>query len=117
MLPKIIFLHHICFEESTFNCMSLHLHNSCSRFELLITSYWTVKKSPDFELIPTQCINTLINKAYILCFHLIEPEIDEGVAGDVCHGEDVTHEEQDGGMARGGARVPVKGLSHKMIFS
>jgi hypothetical protein len=50
-----------------------------------------------------------MNEAYILFFHLVEPEIDEGVAGDVGHGEDVTHEEQDGGMTRGRAWVPLKG--------
>jgi hypothetical protein len=46
---------------------------------------------------------------YLRFVYLIEPEIDKGVAGDVGHGEDVTHEEQDGGMPRRGARVPLKG--------
>jgi hypothetical protein len=32
--------------------------------------------------------------------HLVEPEVDEGVAGDVGHGQDVAHKEQGGGVTR-----------------
>ncbi len=80
-----LFLYQICFEASTINFMSLRSHNSYSLYGLI-------------------CYGL-----YLRFVYLIEPEIDEGVAGDVGHGEDVTHEEQDGGMARRGARVPLKG--------
>jgi hypothetical protein len=37
--------------------------------------------------------------------YLVEPEVDEGVAGDVGHGQDVAHEEEGGGVPGGGARI------------
>ena len=40
-----------------------------------------------------------------VCVHLVQPEVDEGVAGDVGHGEDVAHEEQGGGVTRRSARI------------
>ncbi len=40
--------------------------------------------------------------------YLVEPEVDEGVAGDVGHGQDVAHEEESGGVPGGGARVTAR---------